>query len=197
MHLFIYSLALYGFSVVAASTATLFCNTQAFHHCGFSCGAQGLGTQASGVAADSVVVAYGLSCSHSIWNLPKPGIKPVSPALAGRFLASGPQGKSTCVIFNQVNLRHPVPFPQLIGSLSSMWRFIYKDIHDNISGQKLWHGAQTGRQGEVGVRGTSQDIFSKDPQASICGSSLQTLSPTGLTCLLFCGFLLLLSLLMS
>ena len=81
-----------------------FLQTQAFHHCGFSCGAQGLGTQASGVAADSVVVAYGLSCSHSIWNLPKPGIEPVSPALAGRFLSTVPPGKCKIwVYFNQIN----------------------------------------------------------------------------------------------
>ena len=38
------------------------------------------------------------SCSvrlaHSLWGLPGPGIEPVSPALAGGFLASGPPGKS-------------------------------------------------------------------------------------------------------
>ena len=31
---------------------------------------------------------------HSMWNLPGPGIEPVSPALAGRFLTTGPPGKS-------------------------------------------------------------------------------------------------------
>ena len=38
------------------------------------------------------------SCSvqlaHSLWDLPGPGIEPVSPALAGGFLTSGPPGKS-------------------------------------------------------------------------------------------------------
>ena len=29
-----------------------------------------------------------------MWDLPGPGIKPVSPALAGRFLTTGPPGKS-------------------------------------------------------------------------------------------------------
>ena len=29
-----------------------------------------------------------------MWNLPGPGIKPVSPALAGRFLSAVPPGKS-------------------------------------------------------------------------------------------------------
>ena len=29
------------------------------------------------------------------WNLPGPGIKPMSPALAGRFLSTVPPGKSS------------------------------------------------------------------------------------------------------
>jgi hypothetical protein len=29
-----------------------------------------------------------------MWNLPRPEIKPVSPALVGRFLNAGPPGKS-------------------------------------------------------------------------------------------------------
>ena len=29
-----------------------------------------------------------------VWSLPRPGIEPVSPALAGRFLTTGPPGKS-------------------------------------------------------------------------------------------------------
>ena len=27
-----------------------------------------------------------------LWNIPRPGIEPMSPALAGRFLTTGPQG---------------------------------------------------------------------------------------------------------
>ena len=49
----------------------------------------------------SVAVAHGLSsCGirvhllRSIWDLPRPGIKPVSPALAGGFLTTVPPGKS-------------------------------------------------------------------------------------------------------
>ena len=41
----------------------------------------------------SVVGVYGLSCL-GMWDLPGPGIKPMSPALAGRFLTTGPPGKS-------------------------------------------------------------------------------------------------------
>ena len=51
-------------------------------------------------AQASVVVAHGLSC---IWNLPRPGFEPVSPALVGKFLTTGPAGKSqTSYIFLNV-----------------------------------------------------------------------------------------------
>ena len=42
----------------------------------------------------SVVVAQGLRCQASMWDLPRPGIEPVSPELAGGFLTTGPRGKS-------------------------------------------------------------------------------------------------------
>ena len=45
--------------------------------------------------AGSVVVVYGLSCPGGMWNLPRSGIEPESPALAGRFLTTGPPGKPT------------------------------------------------------------------------------------------------------
>ena len=39
-----------------------------------------------------------------VWNLPRPGIKPVSPALEGAFLTTGPAGKSHAQIFKkQIN----------------------------------------------------------------------------------------------
>ena len=31
---------------------------------------------------------------HGMWSLPKSGIEPMSPALAGGFLSSGPAGKA-------------------------------------------------------------------------------------------------------
>ena len=34
------------------------------------------------------------SCGISPWNLPGPGIEPVSSALVAKFLATGPAGKS-------------------------------------------------------------------------------------------------------
>ena len=57
-------------------------------HChGFSC----CGTQALGMWA-SVVVAHGGSCSTACEI--GPGIEPMSPALADRFLITGPPGKT-------------------------------------------------------------------------------------------------------
>ena len=41
----------------------------------------------------SIIVVFRLSFSTA-WNLPGPGIEPVSPALADRFLSPVPRGKS-------------------------------------------------------------------------------------------------------
>ena len=59
-------------------------------HCsGFSCcRAWTLDAQAS------VVVAHGLKLLCGTWDLPGPGIEPLSPALAGGFLTTVPPGKS-------------------------------------------------------------------------------------------------------
>ena len=35
-----------------------------------------------------------------MWNLPGPRIEPMSPALAGRFLTTGPPGRSLCQILD-------------------------------------------------------------------------------------------------
>ena len=96
-----------GLSLVVASRATLHRGAQASHCRGFSCcGARTLGARVS------IVVACGLSscgsqalerrlssCGtlayllHGTWDLPRPGLEPVSPALAGRFLTTAPPGK--------------------------------------------------------------------------------------------------------
>jgi len=54
----------------------------------------------------SVDAAHGLSGWRTwvllpcgMWNLPRPGVEPVSPALAGRFLTTEPQGKSWTHVF--------------------------------------------------------------------------------------------------
>ena len=43
------------------------------------------------------------SLSHGMWNLPGPGIKPVSPALTRRFLTSRLLGKSRNDLFDKIS----------------------------------------------------------------------------------------------
>ena len=57
--------------------------------------------------AGSVIVAHGLC---GMWDLPRPGLEPVSPALAGRFSTTAPPGKPIFFFFN-----HSLVF----------WYFIY------------------------------------------------------------------------
>ena len=100
--------------------ATLRCGARASHSGGFSCcGAWSLGAQAS------VVVAHGLSsfglralerrlssCGarasllRGMWDLPGPGLEPVFPALAGRFLTTVPPGKSSLLFLNNDFLKN-------------------------------------------------------------------------------------------
>ena len=69
----------------AGATAWLWCSAS---RCGrFSCG------RAQALGKGSAVVAHGRRCP-GMWNLPRPGTGPVSPALAGIFLITGPPGKS-------------------------------------------------------------------------------------------------------
>ena len=43
--------------------------------------------------AGSAIVAHGPSLLCGMWDLPRPGLEPVSPALAGRFSTAAPPGK--------------------------------------------------------------------------------------------------------
>ena len=41
---------------------------------------------------------------RGMWDLPRPGLKPVSPALAGRFSTTAPPGKPPyCILFLETN----------------------------------------------------------------------------------------------
>ena len=40
-----------------------------------------------------------------MWDLPRPGIEPVSPALAGGFFTTEPPGKPLCAIFELIILK--------------------------------------------------------------------------------------------
>ena len=54
------------------------------------CRARAPGTRAQQLMP--VVVGHGLSCPQRVSDLPRPGIKPLSSALAGRFLTAEPPG---------------------------------------------------------------------------------------------------------
>ena len=43
---------------------------------------------------DSAVMAHGVGCLGGMWDLPGPGIEPVSPALESGFLISRPSGRA-------------------------------------------------------------------------------------------------------
>ena len=107
------SLLCAGFLQLQQTGATLRCSVRASHCGGFSCcGAQALSVQAS------VVVAHGLqqlwlaaskhrlsSCGaraqllRGMWDLPGPGLEPMSPALAGGFLTTAPPGNPSRPFF--------------------------------------------------------------------------------------------------
>ena len=72
--------------------AALRCRVQASHCGGFSCcGAQALGRGLQWLWAPDSRAQVQLLCD--LWDLPRPGIKRVSSALAGAFFTSEPPGK--------------------------------------------------------------------------------------------------------
>ena len=89
---------MHRFSLVAASGASLCCAVQTSYCSGFlwsisprsagfsSCGSQALKYRFSSCGEWAWLL-------RGMWDLPKSGIKPVSLALAVRFLTTGPPGK--------------------------------------------------------------------------------------------------------
>ena len=49
--------------------------------------------------AASLVAEHRLQLLRGMWDLPRPGLEPVSPALAGRFSTTAPPGKPHEMIF--------------------------------------------------------------------------------------------------
>ena len=84
----------------------------------------GSGLAAPGLSSTgSVAVVHRLSCS-TMWDLPRPGVKPVSPALAGGFVTTEPLGNPCVISFSKhkqtLNFKHesslsPQPGP-LVGT---------------------------------------------------------------------------------
>ena len=96
-----------GFLQLRQAGATLHCGARASHCGGFSCcGAQALGTRASVVVARGLSSCGSQALEHRVsscgawaqllrgkWDLPRPGLEPIFPALAGRLLTIAPPGK--------------------------------------------------------------------------------------------------------
>ena len=90
---------LFGFPLVGASVSS--CCAQASPCSGFSRGgAQALGCTGFGSYGSQALEHRLGSCDtwrwlpRSLWDLPRPGIKPVSPVSSGGFLATEPPGES-------------------------------------------------------------------------------------------------------
>ena len=80
--------AAHGLSLVAASGGCSVLRSTGCTRAGFSsCGSRALEHRLSSCGARA-------SLLRGMWDLPGPGLKPVSPALAGRFLSTVPPGKS-------------------------------------------------------------------------------------------------------
>ena len=63
-----------------------------------SCGSRGLECRLSNCGTWAYLL-------RSMWDLPRPGLEPVSPALAGRFLTTAPPEKSLVIVnFKSMNL---------------------------------------------------------------------------------------------
>ena len=89
-----------GFLWLPQAGTTLCCGVWASHCGGFFCW-QSLSSRRAGFSrCGSRAVERRLSIGgaraqllHGMWDLPGPGLKPVSPALAGGFLTTEPPGK--------------------------------------------------------------------------------------------------------
>ena len=87
---------MHGLSLAAVIGGYSSCDAWASHGSGFSrCRARALGTGASAVASRGLSGCGARALlPYSVWNLPGPGIEPVSLASAGGFLTTVPPGKS-------------------------------------------------------------------------------------------------------
>ena len=89
------SLLCTGFLQLRRSGATLHCGVRASNCSSFSCcRAWALGARASVVVAHRLQSAGSVVVAHGMWDLPGPGLEPMSPALGGGFLTTAPPGKS-------------------------------------------------------------------------------------------------------
>ena len=135
------SLLCAGFLQLRRTGATLHCGAWASHCGGFSCcGAWALCAWASVVVARGHSSCGSQALKHrmsscgawaqllcSMWDLPGPGIEPMSPALAGRFLTTAPPGKPRTNILNSSKIQKTSPY--LLPLHCSPMYYIYIYIH--------------------------------------------------------------------
>ena len=86
------------------------CTVQASHWAGFSC----YRAQAPECRLSSCGAQAQLSCG--MWDLPGPGIKPMSSALEGEFLSTGPPEKSSPFSF-LIGVFRPLTFKRIINRM--------------------------------------------------------------------------------
>ena len=89
---------------------------RASHCSGSHCGAQALGW--ANELSSCGTKAY---LSHGMWNLPGPGIKPMSPALADRLLTTGLLEKSWKIAFTETWMASPRPVGKKIQVLPNIF----------------------------------------------------------------------------
>ena len=106
----------------------------AAHRCGLSCCG----------ARTPRLQYFGPRAPHSLWNLPKPGMEPRSPALAGGFLTAGPPRKSQffkniCYLFGcpRSSLQHAGSFVVACKELVAACGIQFPDQGLNL-GPLLW-----------------------------------------------------------
>ena len=58
-----------------------------------------------------------------MWDLPRPGLEPVSPALAGRFSTTAPPGKPYFILFYGWVIFHCLYVPHLLYQFICRWTF--------------------------------------------------------------------------
>ena len=80
--------AFWGFSLVLRSGGYSLLQCLGISFSGFSCRVQALGWAGLSSSGTWALLLWGM------WDLPRPGIKLMSPALSGRFLSTVPPGKS-------------------------------------------------------------------------------------------------------
>ena len=92
-----------------------------------------------------------------MWTPPRPGIKPMSPALAGGFLATGPPGKSSLYDLRQISGPHKFSSCVHAKSLQSC-PTLCDPTNCSLPGSSI-HGDSPGKNTGVGYPALLQWIF--------------------------------------